>query len=442
MGNCVITGPNEAVVVSGGCFSNEPTVVVGGWAWACWGVTNVSRLPLNVITLLPKCEKVETRHGVALTVTGVAQVAVISANHMDGNAQDRTQRDQFLLKALEAFLGKNETQIRDTILQTMEGHLRAILGTLSVEEIYQDRENFARLVREHASPDVAKMGLEIISFTIKDVADHVMYLDSLGKKQTANVVRDADIGKAEALRDSGIEEAKCDRARMGEKFAADTAIANSKREFDLKKAGFQEEVNQKNAEAELAYQLQAAKVRQLIRSEEIEIEVVERRRQIQVEEQEVLRKEKELIANVNRPAEAEKFKVETLAQAQRTNSVAVATGEAEGIKYIGAAESARIRAIGEADANAMKRRAQAYKDYGKAAVTSLIMDALPKIAAEISAPLSRTQEIVLISGKSAGGSNITNDINHLAGSLQPAIQTLTGVNIASALQTLAGQSKA
>ena len=161
-----------------------------------------------------------TSVGVALTVTGVAQVCIIAANHLEGgNANDMAHKDVFLRKALEAFLGKDERQarvvmtdipslispqIRDTILQTLEGHLRAILGTLTVEEIYQDRENFARLVREHASPDVAKMGLEIISFTIKDVTDKVKYLDSLGLKQTANVVRDADIGKAEALRDSGI----------------------------------------------------------------------------------------------------------------------------------------------------------------------------------------------------------------------------------------------
>jgi flotillin len=125
-----------------------------------------------------------------------------------------SESDEAMFKALEAFLGKSESAIRDSILQTLEGHLRSILGTLTVEEVYQDRENFARLVREHASPDVAKMGLEILSFTIKDVADSVGYLDSLGKKQIAAVVAGAEIGKAESARDSGIAVRLCSSPRI------------------------------------------------------------------------------------------------------------------------------------------------------------------------------------------------------------------------------------
>ena len=104
---------------------------------------------------------------------------------------------ELLHTASEQFLGKKEHEIKSTVLQTLEGHLRAILGTLTVEEVYKDRDQFASLVREVAAPDVGRMGIEILSFTIKDVYDNVTYLQSLGKAQTAAVKRDAEIGVAQ-----------------------------------------------------------------------------------------------------------------------------------------------------------------------------------------------------------------------------------------------------
>lgn len=437
MGNCHIVGPNEVMVVSGGCCSNTKRIIIGGCAWAWWGVSNVQKMNLNVMTLLPKCENVETKQGVSLTVTGVAQVMVMAEDHMaeHRSAEQQQQRDAFLHKALEQFLGKTEREIRETILQTLEGHLRAILGTLTVEEIYKEREMFAKQVRDVASPDVAKMGLEILSFTIKDVSDRHMYLDSLGKAQIARVTRDADIGKAETSRDSGIREAECERERMQTKFDADSTIANAEREFKLTQAGYQQEVNQRKAEAELAYTLAASKLKQEIRREEVEIEVVERRRQIEVEEKEVLRKEKELVATVHRPAEAERYQVEVLAQANRTLKVAQAQGEAERIKAVGAAQAAVIQAKGEAEAASMSARASAYKAYGDAAILSLVLDSLPVIAGKVAAPLAAVKEVVVLP---ASGESSTDDIlstvTKLAGSLPPAVQALTGINIGEAVK--------
>merc|ERR1719346_313280 len=182
------------------------------------------------MTLNPVCDNVETKQGVPLTVTGVAQVKIM---------KDK----QFLGIAAEQFLGKKEDEITDTILQTLEGHLRAILGTLTVEEVYKDRDQFANLVREIAKPDVGKMGIEILSFTIKDVYDNVTYLQSLGKAQTAAVKRDAEIGVAQANRDAGIREAECEKAAMDIKYSTDTKIEDNSRAFKLQKANFDKEVN-------------------------------------------------------------------------------------------------------------------------------------------------------------------------------------------------------
>ena len=226
-------------------------MVTGSWAWAWWLVTDVQKMSLEVMTLNPMCDNVETKQGVPLTVTGVAQVKIM-------------KDPQLLEIAAEQFLGKREDEITETILQTLEGHLRAILGTLTVEEVYKDRDQFAALVREIAKPDVGKMGIEILSFTIKDVYDNVDYLASLGKSQTAAVKRDAEIGVAQANRDAGIREAECEKSAMDIKYSTgwseregslrgegrykecfipDTKIEDNSRGFKLQKANFDKEVN-------------------------------------------------------------------------------------------------------------------------------------------------------------------------------------------------------
>merc|ERR1719229_80012 len=373
------------------------------------------------MTLNPVCDNVETKQGVPLTVTGVAQVKIM-------------KDEKFLEIAAEQFLGKSEGDITDTILQTLEGHLRAILGTLTVEEVYKDRDQFASLVREVAAPDVGRMGIEILSFTIKDVYDNVTYLASLGKAQTAAVKRDAEIGVAQANRDAGIREAECEKAAMDIKYSTDTKIEDNSRAFKLQKANFDKEVNSAKAEAQLAYELQAAKIQQKIRNEEIQIQVVERRKQIEIEEQEIKRKEKELMATVKLPAEAEAFKVQTVAEGNRTRVVETAKAEGEKIKLIGGAEARAAEAVGKAEAESMRLKASAYRQYGDAAVMSLVLEALPAIAAEVAAPLSKTEEIVLI----GGNNNTTNEINKLVGTLPPAIQALTGVDITGALGKIPG----
>jgi len=396
-------------------------MVTGSWAWAWWLVTDVQRMSLEVMTLNPVCDNVETKQGVPLTVTGVAQVKIM-------------KNPELLQIAAEQFLGKKEDEIIDTILQTLEGHLRAILGTLTVEEVYKDRDQFATLVREIAAPDVGRMGIEILSFTIKDVYDNVEYLASLGKTQTAVVKRDAEIGVAQANRDAGIREAECEKSAMDIKYSTDTKIEDNSRGFKLQKATFDSEVNTAKAEAQLAYELQAAKIQQRIRNEEIQIQVVERRKQIEIEEQEIKRKEKELISTVRLPAEAEAYKVQTVAEGMRTKTVEAARADGEKIRLIGGAEAKAVEAVGRAEAESMRMKASAYKQYGDAAIMSLVLEALPQIAAEVAAPLAKTDEIVLI----GGSDRTTDEINKLVGSLPPAIQALTGVDLTGALGKIPG----
>ncbi|XP_078536214.1 flotillin-2 isoform X4 [Lissotriton helveticus] len=365
------------------------------------------------MTILCRCENIETSEGVPLYVTGVAQVKIMTEKEL-------------LAVASEQFLGKNVQEVKNVVLQTLEGHLRSILGTLTVEQIYQDRDQFAKLVREVASPDVGRMGIEILSFTIKDVYDKVEYLSSLGKTQTAVVQRDADIGVAEAERDAGIREAECKKEMLDVKYLADTKMADSKRAFELQKAAFSQEVNTKKAESQLAYELRAAMEQQKIRQEEIEIEVVQRKKQIDIEEKEIIRTDRELVATVKRPAEAEAHRMQQIAEGQKVKQVLIARAEAEKIRKIGEAEAFVIEAIGKADAEKMRLKAEAYQHYGDAAKMALVLECLPQIAAKVSAPLAKVDEIVILSGEN---SKVTSEVNRLLAELPASVQALTGIDL-------------
>ncbi|XP_043574000.1 flotillin-2-like isoform X4 [Chiloscyllium plagiosum] len=343
----------------------------------------------------------------------------------DTEVKVMTDKD-LLAVACEQFLGKSVQETKSVVLQTLEGHLRAILGTLTVEAIYQDRDQFAQLVREVAAPDVGRMGIEILSFTIKDVYDKVEYLSSLGKSQTAIVQRDAEIGVAEAERDAGIREAECKKEAMDVKYSADTMMADSKRAFEMQKAAFNQEINIKKAEAQLAYELQGAKEQQKIRQEEIEIEVVQRKKQIDIEEKEISRMDKELIGTVKRPAEAEAFRMQQVAEGQKVKQVLIAQAQAEKIRKIGEAEASSISAIGKADAERMRLKAAAYQQYGNAAKVALVLDALPKIAAEVTAPLAKTDEIVILGGDN---NRVTSEVTRLLAEVPASVHALTGVDL-------------
>lgn len=418
MGNIITVGPHECSIISGGCCGTEgKSYIIGGWGWAWWCVSQVDKVSLRIMTLKPSIRSVETAEGVAVSCNGVAQVCIM---------KDPTM----LALAAEQFVGKPPNEIQDIILQTIEGHFRSILGTMTVEEIFSDREGFAKQVREIADPDVAKMGIRIISFVIQDIKDEVDYLFSLGVKQAADVKRNADIGVANAKRDAGIRTAEAQKMHLETKYQCDALIAENKRSYELKQAEFDQEVNARKAEAELAYELQGAQEQQKIKEEKMQIEVVERRKQIDIEEQEVMRKEKELYCSKRAPAEAEAQKVNILANAHRTKTLAYANAEAQAIKAVGIAEAYEIEVIGKAEAEQMRQKAAAYSQYGDAAVMSLILEALPKIAAEVASPMSKIDEIVITSG---GDGSMSSEVTKLLAQLPPSVQALTGLDITQAL---------
>jgi flotillin len=306
---------------------------------------------------------------------------------------------------------------------------------------------------------MANMGLGIVSFTIRDIRDSQGYLDALGKPRIAQVKRDAVIAQAEADRDSMIRSAQATQAGQEAKFVADTKIAEAQRDYQSNVAQYQATVNQKKAEADLAYDLQKYKTGQLVKAEEVQVTIVEKQKQIELQQQEILRKQRELEANVQKPADAERYKVETLANAKKfqleteaagaasatkasgfaSADVAKATGiaEAEANKARGLAEAAIIEAQGKATAEAMRMKAGSFKEYNEAAVIEMIIRILPEVAAKISEPLSKTEKMVIInSGNGVGGgaSKLTGDVTQIVAQLPPIIESLTGIKFEKLLE--------
>ena len=457
-------GPNQVLVVSGKKHRvAEPDgtvitrgfrVVKGGGTFVLPILEKVDILSLELLTIDVQTPEVYTSKGVPVKVDGVAQIKV------KGD-------DVSIATAAEQFLSKPTDEVKNIATQTLEGHLRAILGTMTVEDIYQNRDAFASKVQEVAAGDMANMGLAIVSFTIRDIRDSQGYLEALGKPRIAQVKRDAQIAQAEADRDAMIRSAQATQAGQEAKFQADSKIAEAQRDYQSNVAQYQAAVNQKKAEADLAYDLQKFKTGQLVKAEEVQVNIVEKQKQIELQQQEILRKQRELEAMVQKPADAERYRVETLATAKKFQleaeasgaaaaakatgfanaDVAKATGlaEAEANKARGLAEAAIIEAQGSATAEAMKLKAESFKQYNEAAVVEMIVRILPEVAGRISEPLSKTERMVIINsgnGNGGGASKITGDVTQIVSQLPPVIESLTGIKFEKLLEQVPALRKA
>jgi flotillin len=458
------SGPNQVLVISGikrkmveadGTTRDVGFRIVKGGGRFVWPIfEKVDILSLELLTIDVQTPEVYTSKGVPVKVDGVAQIKV------KGD-------DISIATAAEQFLSKNVEDIKNIAMQTLEGHLRAILGTMTVEEIYQNRDAFASKVQEVAAGDMANMGLTIVSFTIRDIRDTVGYLDALGKPRIAQVKRDAIIANAEADRDSQIRSAQAKQAGQEAQFAADSKIAEAQRDYQSNVAMYQAAVNQKKAESDLAYDLQKFKTGQLVMAEQVQVQIVEKQKNIELQQQEILRKQRELEATVQKPADAERYKVETLANARKfqleteaagaasatkatgfaSADVVKATGlaEADANKARGLAEASVIEAQGKATAEAMRVKAESFKQYNEAAVIEMLVRVMPEIAGKISEPLSKMEKMVIInsgSGPGGGASKLTSDVTTIISQLPPVLESLTGIKFETLMEQVPALKKA
>jgi flotillin len=418
-------GPHEAIIVYGfrgtRVIKSRGTVIlpmVENYRWLS--------LELMSFDVAPQ-QDLYTKQGVAVTVEAVAQIKVKSD-------------PESILTAAEQFLTKDPIQREGLIRLVMEGHLRGIIGQLTVEEIVKEPEMLGDRMRSTCADDMNKMGLEVISFTIKEVRDKNEYISNMGRPDVSRIKRDADVATAEAERDTAIRRAEASRESAIARARADqervlaetlslTKQAEAQRDLEVKKAEYNESVKKQQATADKSYEIQTNIMQQRVRGEEVNIHIVEKEREAKVQEAEIVRRENELIATVLKDAEYARKRIVTLADAERQRAVAEAEGRASAIRAQGEAEAEIIFKKGEAEAKAMNVKAEAFQEYNQAAIADKLISSMPEIVKALAAPLANVDKITVIStgGETAGLNKITGDITKMAAQIPVLFETLSGM---------------
>jgi flotillin len=428
-------GPNEALIVYG---FRGTRIVKGSGTVVFPMVESFRQLSLELMSFdVAPQQNLYTKQGVAVTVEAVAQIKVESD-------------PESIRTAAEQFLTKTQEEREGLIRLVMEGHLRGIIGQLTVEELVKEPEMVGDRVRKTCAEDLSKMGLQVISFTIKEVRDQNEYIVNMGKPDVARIRRDADIAMAEAGRDTAIKQAQAERESATGKAQADqervlaetlslAKQAEAQRELEIKKAQYLEDVKKQQAQADKAYEITTNIMQQQVAAEAVKIEVAAREQQIKVQEAEILRREKELIATVLKQAEIERQRIETLANAENTRLAVEADGQAAAIRARGEAEAEIIYKKGEADAKARHLQAAAYQAYTQAAIVDKLIALLPEIVTAMATPLSRVDKITVVStgdGAASGVHKVVGDLTTIAAQVPTLLETLSGLKLSELLSRL------
>src|SRR5690348_5261505 len=334
----------------------------------------------------------------------------------------------------------------------MEGHLRGIIGQLTVEQIVKEPEMVGDRMRTTCAGDMNKMGLEVISFTIKEVRDKNEYISNMGRPDIARIQRDADVAAAEAERDTAIRRAQAQREAAIAKAQADqervlaetlsmTKQAEAQRDLDIKKAEYLETVKRQQAQADKSYEIQTNVMQQQVVAEQVKIQQIQKEHEVAVQDAEIQRRERELIATVLKQAEIERRRIETLASAQKQKLELEAQGQAAAIRTQGEAEAEIIFKKGEAEAKAMNVKAEAYQEWNQAAVVDKLITGLPEVVRALASPLANVDKITIVStgdGNAAGMHKITGDMTKIAAQIPTLFETLSGMQMSDLLGKVRG----
>ncbi|MFZ5597384.1 MAG: SPFH domain-containing protein [Bacillota bacterium] len=449
-------GPDEAMIVTGSFLGNKNVltddsgrkikIVRGGGAFILPIFQQSEFLSLLSHKLDVSTPEVYTEQGVPVLADGVAIIKI------GGTIED-------ISTAAEQFMGKPTEALKSEAQEVLEGHLRAILGTMTVEEVYKNRDKFAQEVQGVAAKDLKKMGLQIVSFTIKDVRDKQGYLEALGKPRIAAVKRDAEIAQAEAVRDARIQKARAEEEGQKAELLRDTNIAEAEKEKELKVAAFKKDQDTAKAEADQAYNIQQARSEQRVVEEQMKVEIVRKEREIDLQEKEIIRRQKQYDAEVKKKADADRYAVEQAAEAdkarlmrqadalqykieaearaiaeqKRLEGLAIADAE----RARGTAEAEVIRLRGLAEAEAKEKLAEAFQKFGEAAVLDIIVKMLPELAARIAEPIKSVDKITVVDACGGeGAARVSNYVTSLMATAPEMLKTVTGIDMEELVKRL------
>jgi len=421
-------GPNEVLIISGG-KKNFVTLPdgnkveigfryrIGGGSFVNPVTESVSTMSIEVIPIHGKTTDVLTKTGIPIHLEYTAQVKVDTS-------------DYALYLAITNFLSKGTSGILEVSQTILEGKIREVTGTLSVEEIISKSTQFAVLVEKSVREDFADLGLTVLSFGLKEISDPQGYIEALSRPHITKARYEAEVDQAEKDRDITIKSAEAKKEGEIARLAAEAQIAGKNWENEALKAESQVKVNQKKARADMAYELERYKLQQELKKEEYAIKKLEMQENTRLEEMSITKREKELEANVIKPAEARKTQVQMEADAENYRIAAEAQGKIKAKKLEGQAQAEHIKQLGEAEADALAQKAKAYASFNQAAIIEMILEKMPELASAISEPLSKVDKITMIeSDGKLGASKLTGQVAEILSQLPEVVEALTGADL-------------
>ena len=434
---------DRALIVSG--LRKNPKFVIGKSALRIPFLQRVDKLELKMISVDVKTkESVPTNEYINVNIDSAVKIKVGSSKEM-------------LEKAASNFLNKNEDYIRNSVGDVLEGNVREIIGQMRLEDIVQDRKMFAEKVQENAAPDMARMGLEIVSFNVQNVTDEGNVIENLGIDRVVSISKSAQISRAESERDIAVAKANATKQANDARIEAETAIAERNNELEIKKQELKRAADVKKAEADAAYEIQQQEQRKTIEITTADANIAKQEKEIELREKEIAVKEKTLDADISKQAEAtqqkadaqlyqrqkeaeaKQFEIQKQAEAKKAQAEAdrfAKEQEAEAVKAQGIAEAESIKAKGLAEAEAMEKKAEAMAKYGKAAMTEMIIKVLPQMAEAIAKPLESIDKVTIIDGGSGenGVGTFSGNVPSVLAKTIESIKETTGFDLTEVMK--------
>lgn len=419
---------DKAYIISG--LKKEPKYVIGRSSIRIPFLQRMDKLELKMISVDVKTEEsVPTNDYINVNIDSAVKVKV-------GLAPD------MMKVAASNFLNKDENYIRNSVVDVLQGNVREIIGQMKLEEIVQDRKKFADKVQENAAPDMARMGLEIVSFNVQNVTDNGNVIENLGIDRVVSISKSAQISRAESERDIAVAQANANKEANNAKVEAETAIAEQNNALEIKKQELKKQSDIKKAEADAAYEIQEQEQRKTIEIATADADIAKQEKEAEIKEKEIAVKEKTLDAEIKKQADAEKYariqkadadkyEAEQKAEAEKITKMK----EAEATKAQGIAEAEAIKAKGLAEAEAMEKKAEAMAKYGKAAMTEMIIKVLPQMAEAIAKPLESIDKVSIIGGSGDSGmGTISDNVPQILARTIESVKETTGFDLTEVMK--------
>ncbi len=443
----VKASPDEAILISG--YRPQFRVIIGKAAVRIPFLERADKLSLRIIKIDVKTrESVPTNEFINVNVDAVVTVKISS--------------DPTLMKlAAQNFLNQPEEYIENIVKDVLEGNIREIVGKMSLENMMSNRQDFSANVQENAVPDMRNMGIEIVSFNVQNFTDENGVINDMGIDNTTKIKKNAAIVKAQSERDITIEQAKADKEANDAKVEANLEIARKNTELEISKAELKKLQDTKQAEADAAYEIQKEEQRKTIEVAKAEADLARQDKEIEIQTKAVEVRERELQAEVNKKADADKYAKEKAAEADlivrqkeadakkyeeekaamaleaRAKAERVAKEEeAIGLKALLLAEAEGIREKGLAEAESLDKKAEALKKMDKAAIAEMYFKVLPEVAKNIASPLNNVETITMYGdGNSA---KMVGDITKSVQQVSSGIGDALGIDMKSVLSGFLG----